>query len=475
MSNTKMLNPVDLAIDLWRSGVKTVDARHLVQNYIHVDSDHLVIGNQRFPLVDFDRIRVVGAGKVVGVMGEALEDALGPDLMISKNVSGLVNVPYGKYGGRISTGSRVWQFPARPAGENLPTAAAFGATLLIEDLVQRAGSRELCICLLSGGASALMTHPPKKIKLHDKRKLIQWLSRSGASIQQVNTIRQHVSDVKGGQLASRFKGFHMVCLLISDVIGNQGELIGSGPTYRATSTPEDALAVLAQIDPKMHNTPVSIQRHLKRAKLPTVKVPDNVSNHIIGHIGQAIENAVEFGESQGFNCTSELQTDELETVETAGGRLGQWILDQMTRPSKKPQAIVSGGEPVIELCTNPGTGGRNSQLVLTALNHILESDVEINQPFALLAGGTDGEDGNAPAAGAWISNQSLTRVRQMELNPVGFLRSNNSHQFFARLGCGIFHGLPQYQTNVSDLRIGYVGKKHSNGPHPKIRLQEQSP
>ncbi|MCH2181275.1 MAG: DUF4147 domain-containing protein [Mariniblastus sp.] len=468
MANKKIINPVDTAIDLWRSGVRSVDARRLIQDYVRVDGDRLAIGDQRFGLADFDRIRVVGAGKVAGVMGEALEDALGPNLMVGKNVSGLVNVPYGKYGGRISTGSRVWQFPARPAGENLPTAAAFGATLLIEDLVERAGSRELCFCLLSGGASALLTHPPKKVKLQDKRKLIQWLSRSGASIQQINTVRKHVSDVKGGRLAARFKGFHMVCLSISDVIGNQPGLIGSGPTVADSSTPEDALAILSQIDPKLRHTPVSIQRHLKRTKSSPVDIPDNVTNHIIGHLEQAIEQTMEFGLSQGFHCLSEIQTDEFETVETAGRRLGQWVLDQLKRRPGKPQVIISGGEPVIEVAANPGTGGRNSHLVLTALQHLLDSGIDPSQPFALLAGGTDGEDGNAPAAGAWISNQSLARVQQMNLNPASFLRSHNAHQFFARLGCGIFHGLPQYRTNVSDLRIGYVGAEPPGGPPAKV-------
>ncbi len=457
MSNKKTLNSVDTVIDLWRSGVQSVDARQLIHDSIHMDASHLTIGQQRFQTADFDRIRVIGAGKVAGVMGEALEDALGPDLMINKNVSGLINVPFGKYGGQISTGSRIWQFPARPTGDNLPTAAAFGATLLIEDLVNRAGSRELCICLLSGGASALLTHPPKKIKLQDKRQLIQWLSHSGASIQQINTIRKHISDVKGGQLAARFKGFHMACLVISDVIGNQLDLVGSGPTTEDTSTAEDAYEILKQLDPKMRHTPASIQQHLKRAMLATAQVPDNVTNHVIGHIGQALECVMNHGKSLGFQCISELQADELETVETAGRRLGQWVLDQTSCAPKAPQTIVSGGEPVIELSTNPGTGGRNSHLALTALEHILNSDQKINRPFALLAGGTDGEDGNAPAAGAWISNETLKRVSQLKLSPTSFLKSNNSHQFFARLGCGIFHGLPQYRTNVCDLRIGFVG------------------
>ncbi len=456
MSDKQVSNPVDTVIDLWRHGVHSVDARRLVRNYVRLEGDQLVMGEQRLGLADFDRIRVVGAGKVAGGMAEALEDALGPNLMLSKNVSGLVNVPYGKYGGRLSTGSRVWQFPARPAGENLPTAGAFGATLLMEDLVERAGSRELCFCLLSGGASALLTHPPKKVKLQDKRKLIQWLSGTGASIQQINTIRKHVSDVKGGRLASRFKGFHMVCLMISDVIGNAPGLIGSGPTVKDLSTPEEALSILSQLDPKLRHTPVSIQRHLKRAGAP-VDIPGNVTNHVIGHLSLAIKEAMEFGSAQGYDCLSEIQTDELETVETAGVRLGQWILDQLKRPRKKPRVIISGGEPVIELANQPGTGGRNSHLVLTALQHLLDSGVDPRQPFALLAGGTDGEDGNAPAAGAWISTQTLARTKQLKLNPGPFLKTCNSHQFFARLGCGIFQGLPQYRTNVSDLRIGYVG------------------
>ena len=451
---------INMAIESWGHGVQSVDPRQLLRNHVTVDNARLVIGDQIFSTSDFDRIRVVGAGKVAGTMAEALEDALGPDLAIEKKASGLVNVPQDKYGGRLLAGSRIWQFPARPVGENLPTADAFGATLLIEDLVQQAGPRELCICLLSGGASALLTHPPSKIKLSDKRKLVQWLGRSGASIQQINTVRKHVSDVKGGRLAARFNGFHMACLIIPDVIGDQIDIIGSGPTVADPSTPAEAWAILRELDPKMRNVPASIQRYLKRRKQTAIKPPKNVSNHIMGHISEALNSVVEFAKAKQFDCSSELQSDEFETVEQAGQRLGQWILDQMG-PSPKPRMIVSGGEPVVRLCAKPGIGGRNSHLVLVALEHLLKANASIEQPFALLSGGTDGEDGSAPAAGAWISHQTINQVRQMDLNPQPFLKSNNSHQFFSQLGFGIFQGSPQYRTNVCDLRIGVVG---SNRP-----------
>ena len=457
MSNQPTYHPIDVAIDFWLSGVQSVDPRQLLRNHVIADSARLRIGEQSFSTSDFDRIRVVGAGKVAGTMAEALEDALGPDLAIDKKASGLVNVPYDKSGGRLSTGSRIWQFPARPIGENLPTTDAFGATLLIEDLVQQAGPRELCICLLSGGASALLTHPPKKVKLADKRKLVQWLGRSGASIQQINTVRKHVSDVKGGRLAARFNGFHMACLIIPDVIGDQIDIIGSGPTVADPSTAADAWAIVRKLDPKLRNIPASIQRHLKRKKPTAIEMPHNVSNHIMGHISQAINRVVEIAKAKHFDCSSELQTDEFETVEQAGQRMGQWILDRMS-PSKQPQMIVSGGEPVVHLGSNPGTGGRNSHLVLVALEHILKANIAINQPFALLSGGTDGEDGNAPASGAWISNQTLKRVRQTGLNPAAFLKTNNAHQFFAQLGLGIFPGSSKYRTNVCDLRIGLIGE-----------------
>ena len=481
MNQPKLNQVLYDAINAWENAVKRVDACGLVRAAISVEGRSLNICGHDFDLDRLERIRIVGAGKAAGSMLRGAELALGRGVLFDKRVSGWVNIPQRdesailKTPGKVAPSAEskvhrvgfggnpgVWRFHARPAGENLPTEDCYAGTLLIEDIVRRTGPDQLCLCLFSGGGSALLTHPAKGIELDDIRKLTTWMSGAKASIRQLNIVRQQISQVKGGRLASKFRGHHLVSLIISDVLNDQVDLVASGPTAKSDTGPDDAMQVLRELDPKLRRVPKSILRHLERANSISgskpgskpVLIPDNVSNHLIGNIRVAVEACKAELEAKGFTVFTEIQSDEFETAEEAATRLANWLIDKAT--TDQPVALVSGGEPVVQLGRNPGKGGRNQHLVLSALIELINSEHHRldSIEFALLSGGTDGEDGTTSVAGAYLCNELLQKAVQQGLNPSSYLKRNDSFTFFEKeLDAPFLNAPPFLETNVCDLRV----------------------
>ena len=466
------------AIGAWNTAVKSVDACELVKNAISVDGRELTICDQVFQLDRLERIRIVGAGKATGAMLLGAELALGRGILSDLRVGGWINIPHPAEGvssthpqaaqnseskfRRVGFGGNpgVWRFFARPAAENLPTEDCLGGTLLIEDIVRRTTADELCLFLVSGGGSALLTHPAQGIELEDIRKLTTWMSGAKASIRQLNVVRQQISQVKGGRLAANFGGHHLAALIISDVLSDQVDLVASGPTARSDTGPRDALEVLRTLDPKLRKVPKSIVRHLERASEKPISIPSNVSNHLIGNVQIAMKACKAELESRGFKVFTEVQSDEFETAETAGTRLAKWLRDRVE--TDRPIALVSGGEPVVELCRNPGKGGRNQQLVLAALAALTEEMKSSSTArsstdsveFSLLSGGTDGEDGTTAVAGAYLSNETVLVAKGQSGNLASHLKRNDAFTFLNNeLGRPFLNAPPKVQTNVCDLRV----------------------
>lgn len=459
------------AIHAWETGLDSVCARRLVSDSLRVEDSKLLIDDLSFDLNELSRIRVVGAGKAAGAMLLGLEDSLGTGWMREKQVEGWINIPHPKEPvdaapfetqKKKETQKQVRRFRARPAGENLPTEDCCAGTQQIEKIVSRTASDELCIMLLSGGGSALLAHPADGIWLQDMRKLIAWMSGAKASIRQMNVVRQQISRVKGGRLATQFNGGHMATLILSDVLGDL-ELVASGPTMPCSTGPVEALEVLKELDPKLGLVPASILKHLRRKGSKQIHIPDNVSNHLIGDIRIATAACQSKLEELGYEVSSEIQTDEFETANQAGVRMARWLNDRVS--TGKPLALVSGGEPVVELCKNPGQGGRNLQLVLAAIVEMMDSDVVGRVNFALLSGGSDGEDGTTSVAGASVCNQDLQLYKQTPAKPVTFLSRNDAFTFFKNhsatsVSCSPFLRSPKdLETNVCDLRVVLVVPK----------------
>jgi hydroxypyruvate reductase len=227
------------ALMIWQAGVDAVRAERLVNDVVHRSVDELTICGSEYRLPELGRIAVVGAGKAGAGMAAAIEEVLGPDV-VDRQVVGWVNVP----ADCVRTLRRVHLHAARPAGVNEPTEAGVFGALRILDIVSQLGHDDLCLVLLSGGGSALLPAPIPGISLADKQAVTRFLMLAGATISELNTVRKHLSRIKGGNLARAIRAGATETLIISDVVGDPLDVIASGPTVADTSTSSQALDVL---------------------------------------------------------------------------------------------------------------------------------------------------------------------------------------------------------------------------------------
>ncbi len=504
---------------IWLAGVEAVRSQRLVLECLEVDAGILRIGNSaslailRLPLSSIRRIVVVGAGKAGTGMAEAVEEALGPKLMVQKQLAGWVNVPadccgtvsrpchceastvgVARSGDRATTGGSaglaagrqpapqyIHLHPARPAGVNEPTAEGVAGSEEILRLVGSLGPDDLCLCLISGGGSALMPAPVEGITLADKLAVTRHLSAAGANIEQLNTVRKQLSRIKGGGLLRACRAGRLVSLIISDVLGDPLDVIASGPTVPDSSTPQAALDVLEQFHAREAGISPAVFEYLEKAAHRGLLAPgywDNTtdvhvraSNFIIGNNATAVAAAAEEAKRLGYAvaATSAAQSEGLaddvgrELAETAlamraGGGRQECLPHCAGRQECLPHCLVSGGEPVVKLAepSRRGLGGRNQQLVLAAALRLMNDRADRNvcptaEGIVLLSGGTDGEDGPTDAAGAFFDSQVLAAARQKNLDPADYLARNDAYHFFSPLGALLKTG--PTQTNVCDLRV----------------------
>lgn len=454
MRSTEQLREDALAI--WRAGVDAVRSDALVQARVKAQQGTLAIGEEVWRLEQIDRIAVVGCGKAGAGMAAGLEQALGPQVLADKRVVGWVNVP----DDCVRPLARIHLHAARPPGINEPTQAGVVGAQRILDLVQSLNDRDLCICLLSGGGSALLPAPVSSIGLNDKLAVTRHLSGAGANIQQLNTVRKHLSRIKGGGLAGACRAGRMIVLVISDVLGDPLDVIASGPTVPDTSTPTDALAVLQQFEARQAGISPAVFEHLQQAeKSNSSKIPSAasvpVTHHIIGNNATAVEAAAREAIRRGYQTA----TDAAERLEGDAEDVGRNLAQSALAMRDRAQAacLVSGGEPTVRLvpAQQRGLGGRNQQLVLAALDRLVSQPDETAEMLVLLSGGTDGEDGPTDAAGAWLDRSVVQQMRSLRLDPQDFLSRNDAYHFFEPLDALIRTG-PTH-TNVCDLRIVLSG------------------
>jgi len=437
-----MTSPPDLrsdALRIWRAGVEAVRTERLIEETVRAGADRLWIGPERFDLGAIGRIAVVGAGKAGAGMVVALERALGNEVLTSKDVHGWVNVP----ADCLRDTRRVHLHPARPAGLNEPTEAGVEGTQRILAIASALGPSDLCIALISGGGSALMPAPIEGITLDDKLAVTRRLSEAGADIVQLNTVRKHLSAIKGGGLARTCGAGRLVSLIVSDVLGDPLDLIASGPTVEDPSTAGAALDVLRRFS--LDRTLPRVTRAL--SALPTSSEPfptHRVTHRVIGNLVRAVAAAREEAERLGYETCAEMATCPEGPAEELGARLAGLALAM--RHDGGRRCLISGGEPTVALAEEHGTGGRNQQLVLAALPRLGDGD-----GLALLSGGTDGEDGPTDAAGAWVDADVIAAAGHSGLDPAHHLSRNDAYPFFDALGSLIRTG-PTH-TNVCDLRV----------------------
>jgi hydroxypyruvate reductase len=436
---------------IWRAGVAAVMPDRLIQSHVRVDGDTLAIGEELIDLRDVRRIAIVGAGKAAGAMAVALEKALGAKLLADKNVVGWVNVP----ADCVVPTERIHLHAARPAGVNEPRPEGVKGTEQIRKIVSSLGPSDLCLCVLSGGGSALLVAPIEQVSLDDKIQLTRLLSAAGADIEQLNTVRQQFSQVKGGRLARECTAGRLITLAISDVLGDAIDVVASGPTVPTSKTVADALNVLEELG--LREEP-SLQRmigNLESHRGMEIRPPSSMRYIILGNNAVAVDAAGAEAERLGYSHAMISAAASEGPAEEVGRHLAATALRM--RGESGPDCLISGGEPTVTLVdeSRRGKGGRNQQLALTTLAALGDC-----RDIALLSAGTDGEDGPTDAAGAFVDEKVARGARTQQIDPQAYLMRNDAYHFFQQCG-GLFKTGPT-QTNVCDLRIVVVNRKEAD-------------
>lgn len=445
---------------IWTAGVDAVRARPLVYRQTRIEADDFWVGEDAWIGHAFDRVLVVGAGKAGTAMTQGLIDAIGD----WRPVHGWVNVPEGTQGTQGTAGriAEVVLHPARPAGRNEPTADGVAGTQSILRLVESARPRDLCIALISGGGSALMPAPTAGVSLDDKLAVTRFLSGAGADIVELNTVRKHLSDVKGGGLLRACRAGALVTLVLSDVLGDPLDLIASGPTVPDPSTPHDALAVLQTFDPdrRLPESIYEVLQHRQTEPAQTKRATTEADTIVIGNNALAVDEAGIVAERLGYNHVMQSATRCEGLAEDVGRRMADMVVDMLRSDPKahRVDCLITGGEPVVQLAAPEirGRGGRNQQLVLAAYERLLDrglSDAEWDR-VCILSGGTDGEDGPTDAAGAILDASVHREATRRGLGVQDSLHRNDAYSFFQAAGGLLMTG--PTGTNVCDVRVALV-------------------
>jgi hydroxypyruvate reductase len=426
------------------AALEAVDPAEAVRRHVRREDTVLRVNQHTYNLDDYENIYVVGAGKAGSVMAQAIEEILGDRI-----TRGVVVV---KRGYTAPTRKVV----IHEGGHPLPDPAGLVGTRRMADLLANATERDLVIALISGGGSALMVMPVAGIQLRDLQALTGQLLASGATINELNTIRKHLSAVTGGQLARMAAPAEMLTLMVSDVVGSPLDVIASGPTVPDESTYEMAWDLLNHYDLWRKVAP-AIRQHLdagRRGEIPETPKPgdpifDHVTNVIIADNAMAAEAAIDKAQTLGYNTLllSTYVEGEAREVAKVFASIGREIVSH-GRPLSPPACVVAGGETTVTL-QGTGKGGRNMELALAAGITIEGLD---NVLIASLA--TDGTDGPTNAAGAVVNGSTVARARAQKLDPRDYLRRSDSYHFFDQLGDLIITG--PTNTNVNDLIFVFV-------------------
>jgi glycerate 2-kinase len=428
-------------LEALEAALNAANPKVIVEEQLCLTGDILKICGKPINLAGFNHIFVVGGGKASGSMAEALEDILG-----SRISKGTINVPYG-------TIARTRRIRLHEAGHPTPDEAGVIGTKKILNLVQSADENDLVICLISGGGSSLMPSPRKGITLAEKKEVNKLLLLSGATISEVNAVRKHISDFKGGWLAKQASPATVINLILSDVVGDPIDSIASGPTVPDTTSFKGAVEILRRYD-LWRTIPNSVRQLLRDGENglieETPKQEDpafrRVTNHILGNNRTATAAAYRKLDSSGVN--SLLLTTFLEGEARQVGKVFASFareIEASGNPKPRPCGLVVGGETTV-MVVGDGNGGRNQEIALSAAMAISGRD-----GVAIGSMSTDGVDGPTTAAGALADGSTLTRSLEQGLDARTALANNDSNSFFTKLGDLIVTG--PTGTNVNDVSI----------------------
>ena len=430
-----------LALKSLEFALDAVDPKRIIKSKLSLKSSTLKVNSHSFSLKKFRDIYVIGGGKASGSMAEALEELLGNHIK-----SGLVNVPRG-----IKNKTKIIKL--HQASHPIPDETGVEGTRQMMEIAEQTEKDDLIICLISGGGSSLMPLPRGEVSIADKKEITDALLKSGATINEINTVRKHISDFKGGWLAKKAYPATILNLILSDVVGDPLDFIASGPTVPDSTTFSDAIKVLKKHD-LWNETPASIRKVLlegEKGLIPeTPKADDEafrkVVNVVVGNNRSASLAACECLKSDGLNTL--LLSATLEGEARHVGVVLASIANEVSvsgNPASRPAGIVAGGETTVTV-TGKGLGGRNQEIVLAALQKLKKIDGTVVASLS-----TDGIDGPTDAAGAIADGKTLVRAMKTGLAPEEYLANNDSYHFFSKFDDLIFTG--PTGTNVNDISI----------------------
>lgn len=423
------------------AGVNGVLPEKLMQSQVKLSGDLLQVAEKRFPLSRFRHIYVLAAGKAAASMSRGVEKVLG-----DKITNGHVVTKYGH-------GMNLNYLTLTEAGHPIPDAEGVKGTQKIVNIARKATEDDLVICLISGGASALMADFPEGVTLDDLKRTNELLTKCGANITEINTVRKHLSKIKGGQLARILFPATTVCLILSDVVGDRLDVIASGPTVGDSSSFADALTIIDKYS-LQNRLPSSVLHYLLEGadgSIADTPKPDNpvfqnVHNYIIGSNGIALESSAKKAEELGFETHTVTDSIQEDVTETANFILK--TINNQKSTGKKPVCLLFGGEPTVKV-SGKGLGGRNQHLAL-----YLATKICCKKNITILCAGTDGTDGPTDAAGAVVDYETATKAVEKGIDPNHYLSNCDSYRFFQQVGGHIITG--NTGTNVMDIIVAIV-------------------
>ena len=427
------------AIQIFQSAIKEVQPSYLLPQHIKLEEQQLTILGDVINLKETNKLFVIGAGKAAAAMAVETEKILGNHI-----AGGVVTT---KYHHALPTDHIKIIESAHP----VPDDNCDLAVKQTINLLNKTTEQDIVVCLISGGASSLWCDVPTGLSMADLQKTFDLLLKSGAEIQEMNTVRKHLSQIKGGQLLRHTKA-KVYSLIISDVVGDDISAIASGPTVPDLSTFSDAKNILTKYR-LLEQVPDSILNHIQKGITNTIAetlkpgdpIFSNSKSIIIGNNQVAQEAAKTTAERLGYQVELNPELIVGDAVEEAE----KLVKKAVDSKDKKPVCLLQGGETTV-MITGSGKGGRNQHFALSALRHLTSNHKNIT----LLSGGTDGTDGPTDATGAVVDFSSLDKAHKLQLDLEQYHKNQDAYNFFKQTDDLIITG--PTQTNVMDIMFALI-------------------
>jgi glycerate 2-kinase len=433
-----------LALSMIEAAIREANPKTAIENHVKIENNaKLLVDSISFNLKDFNHIFVVGGGKATGLMAQELEKILKDHI-----TTGIITV--------LKSTEHEFQTSSIEvigASHPIPDNEGVKGCEKIFNLLKDGEKEDLVIALISGGGSALLPFPANNIKLEEIQKVASLLLKSGANIGEVNTVRKHLSQIKGGQLAKAAYPATVISLIISDVVGDPLEAIASGPTAPDTTTFKEAQMILKKYN-LLKDLPETALNHIRKGLegiIPETPKPEDpifkqVYNVIVANNAQACEAAAKKAKEEGLKAiiwTTKMQGEAKIIGSTIGKAAREKTINSQT--FSPPYALIFGGETTVTV-KGKGLGGRNQELTLAA-----SKEIQDLKAISIVSCGTDGIDGPTDAAGAIVDGKTVEKALENALNPESYLENNDAYNFFKNLKDLIMTG--PTKTNVTDVAI----------------------